>query len=91
MKKHAKKVKEARKMLSPLEVKLGVSKWDSKAWQDRKEARQKKVISDYMKALGKKGGETLKAKMPADYYKKLSELGHKAKQDKAKDTLESNK
>jgi len=57
MKKHALKIKKARKMQTPLERKLHVPLFDSAEWMKRKQALQTKQISKYMALLGSKGGK----------------------------------
>jgi len=69
MKQHARKVKKARKMRTPLEIKLGVGIFDSKQWLERKSAKQQEVIKEYMSALGKKGGNTTLERHGLDHYK----------------------
>ena len=40
---HKEKVKIARKLMTPFENKIGVSKWDSVAWRKRKEVIRSRV------------------------------------------------
>jgi hypothetical protein len=55
--KHSAKLKMARKMMTPLEIKLGVSPFDCNEWKKRKASKVSKVISEYMASLGRKGGK----------------------------------
>jgi len=71
--KHTDKLKLARKMRTPAETKLGVPVFDSAEWKLRKAAKEAKQISKVMSILGKKGGASLKASKPADYYQKLGQ------------------
>jgi len=52
MKKHQKKIRRARKMMTPQEISDGVGVFESAQWLKRK-----KIISEYMASLGRKGGK----------------------------------
>lgn len=51
--KHPAKLKLARKMMTQAEIKAGISPFNSKAWNDRKEARAAEVIRRNEKSKSK--------------------------------------
>ena len=79
MKQHQKKIRRAKKMMTPQEISDGVGIFESRAWNERKNAKLTKQLSQYMRVLGQKGGNILKASKPADYYQKISALGNAKK------------
>ena len=72
MKQHNKKIKLARKMMTPLEVKLGVSKFDSAQWQLRKQARLAKIIKQHHQEIGSMGGNKTLENKGKEYFKELN-------------------
>lgn len=78
---HLNKIKKARKMMTPLELKLGVSVWDSKSYLERKQARLAKIIRQHHEEIGRKGGLKT-AEKGSEYFKELNKKSLEVRRNK---------